>query len=474
MVSLSRNEIINQICSSSNLQGQALENLRQTLSKMTIEQLQAELTKHLSGEQDSYNYGWEIEHTQTSSVVVLNNKNKTTYTDTNGNEVTEYKDGEALIERIIKHTDKNNNIIETVISYVQGKPSSVTKKKNGNTTESSKYKYKTTDEGVEFIEVTTTMSDKSQTTTFAFQADENGNIDDNDLISRTKTGINGTITTINKKYGLLNEEIIRTNGKIIENVYNGDEVEKYDSGNLNKYYQRTEENGIVRQVKYDGKGNTITTVNAGDSWGSLAQRYNVSEQAVRALNPQKKMLQAGQQVLIPGEFNADSAPLKRTQDPRVAILRGNQAELKRQQTQAYEATIKTKTISATGTFQNGLRLTFGANDKISIEDFVKNVLHLDTTQGVGQKVLSRLVQLPQEELNKISYTDFAAKQMGGMFAPKTNDFSNATFEEIAAALSIKSNVNIKTLEEMRDLRSPQEKEKQELRRTTAENIALEK
>ncbi len=84
---------------------------------MSEQQLQDELARFLSGgdKQNDWFTGLIVEHTE--SVVMLDNYDKETYTDENGNEITEYKDGENVFDRIIKSKDENGNVLETKNFY---------------------------------------------------------------------------------------------------------------------------------------------------------------------------------------------------------------------------------------------------------------------------------------------------------------------------------------------------------------------
>ena len=446
MVSVDRNALISQIVS---LNPQLKPD---ELRKLSDAQLQAKLSQTLAGDNDDFFIGLQIEHS--NSVVNLKNYNKKTYTDNNENEITEYLDNDNnILERTTKSTDENGNVTERTVTYQNHKPIHTSLKKNGNTIEKSDLTYKTSDDGTDYVEISTIGADKSETVSYVLLTDDNGSIYNDVLFGKAKTKLDGTTVHVSRNKGTLLEQINKPNGKSVLNIYNGNDFQAYDDNDLNKLYQRTDMNGSVRDVLYDGNGNTYSTVNAGDSWAIIAQRYNVPENKLRALNKQKGELKPGQRILIPGEFNADSAPLKKTESPEVAKLKAENAERNRlfkikqkQFEENFNNIIKNKTIPAANNLSSNI--TLGKKDKISIEDFVKNVLHLDTSKEVGKKVLFRLAQLPQEALNKISYTDFEQKQIGGMFAPKTNDFSNASFDDIANALLVRAGINVKYNQEI--------------------------
>ena len=174
-ISGDRSLLEQQILSNSGLKGQELEALKTRLAALSEKELQAELSKQISG--GNYGEWYEgivLEHSD--SVVQLNNYDKETYTDEDGNEVTEYKDGDDIVERIIKSTDEKGNVYETTVTFSGGKPLSQTKTKNGNKTEASTYEYSDND-GVSFVTIQTEKSDKSKTTTTALEVDKNGDFD---------------------------------------------------------------------------------------------------------------------------------------------------------------------------------------------------------------------------------------------------------------------------------------------------------
>lgn len=153
-----RNLLEQQILSNSGLKGKELENLKARLATLSEQQLQAELSKSLSGNNKVEWYtGIMLEHNE--SVIMRNNHDQTTYTDDNGNEISELKDGDEVLERTIKSTDDKGNVFETTVTYSGGRPLTQTKSKNGNTTETTTYKYND-DADVPFVTVETKKADQ--------------------------------------------------------------------------------------------------------------------------------------------------------------------------------------------------------------------------------------------------------------------------------------------------------------------------
>lgn len=188
-----RNLLEQQILSNSSLKGQQLQDLKTRLAKMNENELRAELAKSLSGSRNDEYMGWSLEHSQ--STVILDNHDKTTFTDDNGNEITEYKDGDEVLERTIKSTDDKGNVYETTVTFSAGRPLTQTKSKNGNTTETTTYQYND-DADVSYVTVQTEKSNKSKVMTNVLEIDENGNFDNEDFIDRQTTAMDGTTTHI--------------------------------------------------------------------------------------------------------------------------------------------------------------------------------------------------------------------------------------------------------------------------------------
>lgn len=115
-------------------------------------------------------------------------------------------------------------------------------------------------------------------------------------------------------------------------MYNGKDLKNYDANKLHRLVQETEEKGIKRYALYDGKGNTKTTVQNGESPALIAQKFKVKENTLRRLNPKKgkgAITQVGADILIPGEFNADSYPMRVRKSKAESINKYNQFETRR-------------------------------------------------------------------------------------------------------------------------------------------------
>ena len=109
-----RNLLEQQILSNSGLKGKELENLKARLTMLSEQQLQAELSKSLSGNNKGEWYtGIMFEHNE--SVIVRNKHEQTIYTDDSGNEISELKDGDEVLEiqKNISKQDKWQVILVT-------------------------------------------------------------------------------------------------------------------------------------------------------------------------------------------------------------------------------------------------------------------------------------------------------------------------------------------------------------------------
>ena len=257
--------------------------------------------------------GTAIEHG--SSATAVKEPEKEIITDKNGNEVAVIKNGDEIVEAALSQTDSNGNKLETVVSYENGKPVKQIKKQNGNVSSVTKFTYNEPTENMPFQSVTVETIDggKNKIITTALETDEYGNIDQEDFISRKTISRDGTETTVIIGSECIKEDKVKIDGKKVSTLYKGTNLADFDSHKLHRIAQETEVDGVKRYAEYDGKGNTKTTVQNGESPALIAQKFNVKEQALMRLNPQKgknAITQVGADILIPGEFNADSYPMR--------------------------------------------------------------------------------------------------------------------------------------------------------------------
>lgn len=281
------------------------------------------------------NKGISVERSSTTETSDnLSSEGKEVTTDENGNTITTIKDGDDIIEQTISSTDEKGNNIETVVNYQDGKPIKQTKKKNGNIDTVTTYKYHDASEEnkLAYVTLETTKADNTKVITTALETDKDGNVDQEDFLDRTTISKDGTVTSIYIQDGNLLEQKVKFDGKKVTTMYNGKDLKNYDANKLHRLVQETEEKGIKRYALYDGKGNTKTTVQNGESPALIAQKFKVKENTLRRLNPKKgkdAITQVGADILIPGEFNADSYPMRVRKSKAESLNKYNQFESKR-------------------------------------------------------------------------------------------------------------------------------------------------
>lgn len=281
------------------------------------------------------NKGISVEKSSTTETSDnLPSEGKEVTTDENGNTITTIKDGDDIIEQTISSTDEKGNNIETVVNYQDGKPVKQTKKKNGNIDTVTAYKYHDASEEnkLAYVTLETTKADNTKVITTALETDKYGNVDQEDFLDRTTIAKDGTVTSIYIQDGNLLEQKVKFDGKKVTTMYNGKDLKNYDANKLHRLVQETEEKGVKRYALYDGKGNTKTTVQNGESPALIAQKFKVKENTLRRLNPKKgkdAITQVGADILIPGEFNADSYPMRVRKSKEESINKYNQFESKR-------------------------------------------------------------------------------------------------------------------------------------------------
>ena len=281
------------------------------------------------------NKGISVERSSTTETSDnLSSEGKEVTIDENGNTITTIKDGDDIIEQTISSTDEKGNNIETVVNYQDGKPIKQTKKKNGNIDTVTTYKYHDASEEnkLAYVTLETTKADNTKVITTALETDKDGNVDQEDFLDRTTISKDGTVTSIYIQDGNLLEQKVKFDGKKVTTMYNGKDLKNYDANKLHRIVQETEEKGIKRYALYDGKGNTKTTVQNGESPALIAQKFKVKENTLRRLNPKKgkdAITQVGADILIPGEFNADSYPMRVRKSKEESINKYNKFETRR-------------------------------------------------------------------------------------------------------------------------------------------------
>lgn len=313
------NNLINQICIASGLKGKDLEALKARLAKLSDTELQAELTKAIAGKNLTGDMGLVVEKTA--------------------------KNNASTTEQKILSAD--GNTVEAVITYENNRPIKLTKFQNGNTIATTTFTYNVEND-VSFVTAKTVNADKSTTVTTALEVDENGNISNEDIVDRTTTRLDGTVTTIYPHNGLLLEQVENPDGKKVLTAFNGTNIEEYDKKKLNRVFQQTENNGKIHYAEYDGHGNTKTTVQNGESPALIAQKFNVKENALRRLNSNKgknAITQVGADILIPGEVNADEKVMTKRRSKEENLAAFTKQEYQRQADKLYSTEVKQTTLT---------------------------------------------------------------------------------------------------------------------------------
>lgn len=328
--------------------------------------------------------GIAIEHGGTTTAT--KEPEKEIITDENGNEVAVVKNGDEIVEATLSQTDSNGNKLETVVSYENGKPVKQIKKQNGNVSSVTKFTYNEPTENMPFQSVTVETIDggKNKIITTALETDEYGNVDQEDFISRKTISRDGTETTVIIGSECIKEDKVKIDGKKVSTLYKGTNLADFDSHKLHRVAQETEINGVKRYAEYDGKGNTKTTVQNGESPALIAQKFNVKEQALMRLNPQKgknAITQVGADILIPGEFNADSYPMRIRKSKAESLNKYSQFEARRLAKEINSGEVENVKLSKT--YNNVYEL---AKDNL-IKSGVKNLSNQQVNDEANKLIL---------------------------------------------------------------------------------------
>ena len=197
----------------------------------------------------------------------------------------------------------------TTIFNEENKPVQIVKKQNGQIVSTTNFTYNDeTENSIAHVVLETTNTDGSKVITTALETDETGNVSNEHFIDRTTIDKDNNKTQVYVQNGFVVENKVKADGKKVLTAYHGNNIEDYDSKKLHRAFQEVEENGVKKAVEYDGNGNTKTVVQNGESVDLIAQKFGVSSKALTGVNPKlnKNNLHVGQDILIPGEFNADS------------------------------------------------------------------------------------------------------------------------------------------------------------------------
>ena len=258
-----------------------------------------------------------LEESEVAKYISDNNLDK----DLSANDVFEF------LGMFLKEDAKAENVNETeTVKTIDNKE---VKTKDGKVTEvktdlgngefeTTTYTYHnpTEKEPLEYVTLRTEKSDGSVVEFNVLGVDENGEFPEELIIDRiTTTTEKGQKTRIQVFLGgdRLNEIKSRANGKKIHNTYNGSSFVDLDEGKLHKITQMIKNGNFQRTAFYDGNGNTMAVIQKDDTLSNIALRYGVKVEDILKINPKIKintLLKAGSIILIPGEYNADSKPVR--------------------------------------------------------------------------------------------------------------------------------------------------------------------
>ncbi len=410
------------------------------------------------------NKGISVEKSSTTETSDnLPSEGKEVTTDENGNTITTIKDGDDIIEQTISSTDEKGNNIETVVNYQDGKPIKQTKKKNGNIDTVTAYKYHDASEEnkLAYVTLETTKADNTKVITTALETDKYGNVDQEDFLDRTTISKDGTVTSIYIQDGNLLEQKVKFDGKKVTTMYNGKDLKNYDANKLHRLVQETEEKGVKRYALYDGKGNTKTTVQNGESPALIAQKFKVKENTLRRLNPQKgkdAITQVGADILIPGEFNADSYPMRVRKSKEESINKYNQFESKRLINEINSGEVKNvklaKSYDNVYEFAKDRLLKSGVknpdNDQINEEAnklIILNGKDFSYKTGKTVKIAKSLTESkPAQELTKYG---FKASAENRIFFQKFNNLNSQQKQNVLSAIQYCKSQKITNLSDIK-------------------------
>lgn len=235
--------------------------------------------------------------------------------------VTSFDKNEKATQTVI--TAKGDSVVRT-ITYNENEAPETLKVENGSTTENYTY----VEDGVLLTSKIENegIPAKEKRTDYTYNED-------------------GTTTAVIKEYGkettritsgenLVSETVTETtpNGgtKHTENIVteNGREVTVTEGENVTKTFYNSEDkalsqtkivNGQEYNVEYDGKGNTKVILQNGESIEALAKKFGCTKQELLDANGGKIRGWAGDDVVVPGELQADDARLQGRQTKEEAI-----------------------------------------------------------------------------------------------------------------------------------------------------------
>lgn len=231
---------------------------------------------------------------------------------------TEYaEDGSTPTLKTI--TDNANGSVSTVV-YEEGKPSEK-ELKQGSTTRN----YTFDDQGNEVLNSKVEnqgIPAKEKRTDYTYN-------EDGTVTANIKQ--EGKETVQQLKDGKVQSEVITEEGKTttIEHAEDGSRTETVQEENGSssvtqfnaegkKLKQTKTVNGTTYEVEYDGNGNTKVVLQNGESIEALAKKFGTTKQEIIEANGGKVRGWAGDDIVVPGEIDADAKALQNRDSKEVA------------------------------------------------------------------------------------------------------------------------------------------------------------
>ena len=194
-----------------------------------------------------------------------------TYT-VGADEYTDIEDETGLIQRTIKHTDENEHVITTVITYSQGKMTKKTVKdeqegtetvlsyddneelsektvlKDGNSLEQTTFKKIEDGTYGEVVQISTKKQDGSKVEILANEIDKDGNFEDEDFCERTNIAITGEKDGVRLSENNNLRRLINDRDGVVVINYDGTSITAYDKGELQEVDRK-----VVAEANPDAK-----------------------------------------------------------------------------------------------------------------------------------------------------------------------------------------------------------------------------
>ena len=314
--------LIDAICRQKELNGESLSKYRAELEKLS----EAELSQILRGKEaaNTSKAGVGLEH-------AYDNETDSVNTETFKTEI----DGE---------------IIDVEITYnIDGYPVKRTEYKNGETLKEIKYTWvPATNETPAHTIVQEENPDGSSRETIALSVTDSGEIKDEDFLYSVKYLQDGSEERVFSSNGMFREDKITSDGKTSTTIYSGASYNTYLKNGLHRLAQQVTHGNKIYYVEYDGKGNTITTVQNNESPTEIARIFGVKLETLMKMNPYKGkngIDQVGAKIRVPGEFDADSKQLGNRLSPEESVALYKRYSYRQALDRVYTSSVGTKKLN---------------------------------------------------------------------------------------------------------------------------------